>query len=290
CTAVHGCKEDQEGKIWALVAAGSDDWGDYRHQADALHAYQVLIKRGIPAENIVTLIADTLAHNKENPYPGKVFNTPAKVDVYAGAKIDYSGDAVTPANFLAALSGNKSAVEGGNGRVIESGPNDRIFVYFVDHGSVGSVVFPADTLTRYELLQTLREMHSAKKYKQLTFYMETCHSGSMFEGSDADKLNVYAMTAVNATVDSYGTYCDVVDGLPCLGDVFSVNWMADTEQHADETLQQQYETVRNKSWTEVQQEDQADEPVCQWGDLSIAKQPISDFVGKGKPGRRDFEE
>lgn len=30
--------------------------------------------------------------------------------------------------------------------------------------------------------------------------------------------------------------------------------------------------------------------MCQWGDLSIAKQPISDFVGKGKPGRRDFEE
>ena len=29
------------GQIWALLAAGSSGWDNYRHQADVCHAYQV---------------------------------------------------------------------------------------------------------------------------------------------------------------------------------------------------------------------------------------------------------
>lgn len=29
---------------WAVLVAGSQGWGNYRHQADALHAYHVLHK------------------------------------------------------------------------------------------------------------------------------------------------------------------------------------------------------------------------------------------------------
>lgn len=77
-----------------------------------------------------------------NPYPGKIYNVPGGEDVYAGVVIDYSGIHVTPENFLAVLSGNKSAVKGGSGRVIESTYYDRIFAYFTDHGGVGLVSFP----------------------------------------------------------------------------------------------------------------------------------------------------
>ena len=33
---------------WAVIVAGSNTFDNYRHQADALHAYQIVKKNGIP--------------------------------------------------------------------------------------------------------------------------------------------------------------------------------------------------------------------------------------------------
>ena len=64
--------------------------------------------------------------------------------------------------------------------------------------------------------------------------MEACESGSMFTNLSST-INVYALSASNATESSWGCYCspdDVVDGKSvgsCLGDLFSVNWMENTD-------------------------------------------------------------
>ncbi|VDK65124.1 unnamed protein product [Anisakis simplex] len=134
-------------RIWALLVAGSNDWYNYRHQADVCHAYHVLRHHGIPEEHIITMMYDDIANSEDNPYPGKLFNRPHGPDVYHGVKIDYREKDVTPENFLAILQGNSSAVKGGNGRVIKSNAHDHIFVYFTDHGSTGSVAFPYDILS-----------------------------------------------------------------------------------------------------------------------------------------------
>ena len=76
------------------------------------------------------------------------------------------------------------------------------------------------------------------RYEKLVFYMEACNSGSMFEGLLPTDINVYATTAANPTEPSWGTYCppdDVVDGREmktCLGDLYSVNWLEDSEEKA----------------------------------------------------------
>lgn len=44
----------------------------------------------------------------------------------AGCVIDYEGNAVTPANYMAVLKGLKGMVKGGSRRVLESGPNDHV--------------------------------------------------------------------------------------------------------------------------------------------------------------------
>lgn len=59
--------------------------------------------------------------------------------------------------------------------------NDRVFVYFTDHGAVGMISFPDGILTVKQLNDVLVWMHKNKKYSQLTFYLEACESGSMFE-------------------------------------------------------------------------------------------------------------
>ena len=40
-------------------------------------------------------------------------------------------------NLYAALLGDKKAVKGGSGKVVDSKPNDRIFLYYSDHGGPG---------------------------------------------------------------------------------------------------------------------------------------------------------
>jgi legumain len=55
---------------WAVLVAGSSGYGNYRHQADICHAYQILIKNGMKAENIITFAFDDIANNSENPFPG----------------------------------------------------------------------------------------------------------------------------------------------------------------------------------------------------------------------------
>jgi legumain len=52
---------------------------------------------------------------------------------------DYTGDQVTTENFFAVLMGNKTAVTGGSRKVINSKPNDHIFIYYADHGGAGSL-------------------------------------------------------------------------------------------------------------------------------------------------------
>lgn len=52
---------------------------------------------------------------------------------------DYTGENCTANNFLAVILGNRTALTGGSGKVVNSGPNDYIFIYYADHGSAGMV-------------------------------------------------------------------------------------------------------------------------------------------------------
>ena len=92
---------------WAILVAGSNTWGNYRHQSDVFHAYQILKKNGFAPEKIITFAYDDIADNIKNPFKGKVFNKPTNanpgIDVYAGVVIDYKGASVDPAVFLNVL-------------------------------------------------------------------------------------------------------------------------------------------------------------------------------------------
>lgn len=235
---------------WAVIAAGSKGWFNYRHQADACHAYQIMRKSGIPPENIVLMMQDDVAGAPDNPFPGQLFNEPGNnpPDVYAGCKIDYRGNVVTAKLFMDVLTGN-----GSQGKVLKSGPDDEVFINFVDHGGVGLVEFPnGPVLTVKDLSATLKTMQSKKMFKQLLFYMEACESGSMFPDLTPDG-KILAVTAANAQESSFGAYCgqgDKVKGkqIPaCLGDLFSVNWMQDSDhaQVSSETISTQLGRVKN---------------------------------------------
>lgn len=222
---------------------------------------------------------DDIANNRENPFPGKIFNKPTAegtegVDVYDGCKIDYKGKTVTPDNLINVLKGDKSA---NAGPVLGSDENSRVFFYFADHGAPGLVAMPAGGyLHADKLMDAFKYMNENKMYKEMTVYMEACESGSMFENILPDDMNIYAVSAANAKESSWGSYCapdDKVNGKSvgsCLGDLFSVNWMEDSDKKGkmSETLDAQYSVVKTET---------SKSHVLQWGALSFTSEPIGDF-------------
>lgn len=221
---------------WAVLVAGSNGFWNYRHQADICHSYHVLKRNGIPESNIILMMFDDIANSGENPIPGKLYNKPNGEDVYAGCKIDYKGADVTPENFMSILKGDATALKGkGTGRVLGSNKKSKVFVNFADHGAPGLIAFPKGQLYANDFNDTLNYMHEKEMFDQMVVYIEACESGSMFDGILSDKINVYAVTAANPTESSWGTYCYPDDAInethinTCLGDLFSVNWLENTE-------------------------------------------------------------
>lgn len=218
---------------------------------------------------------DDIANNSRNPFPDQLFNKPSAAgvpgtDVYAGCKIDYSGKDVTPQNFEAVLAGTAT------GKNINPTANDNVFVFFSDHGAPGLIAFPSSTMHKDDLQSALTTMKSKNRFNKLTFYLETCESGSMFEGMDIE--GVYALSASSPSESSWGTYCGsdaMVNGKSigsCLGDLFSVNWMEDSDavDITSETLGTQAQTVTTKT---------SKSKVMKWGDLSFQDDKVSDYQG-----------
>lgn len=269
---------------WAVLVAGSRGFGNYRHQADVCRAYHIASNNGIPDEHIITMFYDDVANNQRNPFPGELFNTPTPkgtpgLDVYKDCKKDYTGHEVTPRNFLSVLTGDKVGSRGKP--VLESTTNDDVFVNFVDHGGAGIIAFPTQVLDAKPLIDALKKAHAKGLFKRMVFYLEACESGSMFEKILPANISVYATTASNMSESSWGTFCppnDKVNGVElgtCLGDLYSVNWMANAERAGEqESLERQYKFVKsvtNKSH------------VMQYGNISWTSEEIGDFMGGLSP-------
>ena len=269
---------------YAVLVAGSNTYTNYRHQSDVFHHYHILINRGIKPENIIVFAYDDIAYAKKNPFPGKIFNSPAGVDVYEGVVIDYYGEDVTPENFLAAITGDVDALnikdERTTSKVLTSTEEDNVYFFFSDHGSDNILAFPSKYLYSDELMSALYTMHDKKMYKELVFYLEACHSGSMFNNLLPDNISIYTTTAANPDESSYPEYCSYeakINGTligSCLGDEYSCRFMEDIDSRPGEklkeyTMQEQYEyLVKAVTGSHV----------MQYGDLKIAQKSIYEFV------------
>ena len=121
--------------------------------------------------------------------------------MYAGAAIDYRGDDVSATTFVAVLTGDATSVwKKGTGRVLASGPHDRVFLFYSDHGAAGVVGMPSGPfLYADQLLGAVADKHAAGGFKEMVLYIEACESGSMFEGLLGSNLSTYVTTAGRRT-------------------------------------------------------------------------------------------
>ncbi|PIO76228.1 peptidase C13 family protein [Teladorsagia circumcincta] len=258
------------GELYALLVAGSYGWWNYRHQADVAHAYHVLVDHGVKKDNIIVMMYDDIANHVKH-----ISSLYGSSECCRRPGLAASYELPNVSTWHEQFEMHMKMTQNSKNTTSE----DRIFVYFTDHGGVGLIDFPTSPLTAKKLNLALKEMHANQKFRQLVFYLEACESGSMFKKILMENINVYAVTAANDAESSYATYCGNELGLPCLGDEFSVNWMEDTDyvDPNDETLDLQFKWVRALT---------NNSHVMRYGDLSIAKEPVSWFQGTGKAKRR----
>lgn len=265
-----GLPDNPNGDTWAVLVAGSQGYFNYRHQADVCHAYQILKGHGIPDERIIVFMQDDIAHSKENPKPGKLFNRPKGPDVYEGVPKDYTKTNYTLANLFSVLSGSKPS--SGSGKTLKSGPNDNVFLFYADHGAPGLSGFCDETLMATKLNKAIEAMHANKMYNQMVIYWESCESGSMFSKLLPSDINVLAVTAANPRESSYACYEDSLLNT-FLGDVFSVRWMEDS----DKTGNLQHESIREQVDRVTQQTNTSH--VMTYGDKKLETLHLSTFMG-----------
>ena len=84
----------EKGKNYAVLVAGSNNYINYRHQADVFHLYHILLEKGFEKENIIVFAYDDIVNNTKNPFKGKVFNAQTGKNYYENVIIDYKTDNV----------------------------------------------------------------------------------------------------------------------------------------------------------------------------------------------------
>ncbi|KAI6212421.1 hypothetical protein M3Y94_00021700 [Aphelenchoides besseyi] len=253
---------------------------------DIAHAYHMLRDHGVPADNIIVFLNDDLTNSTEmNPFPGQLYGDVNKSRNWReGVPVDYTSDDINANNYAAVLSGEADQlklISGGSGRVLKSGPNDRVFVYVSSHGAPGIILTNADVMTRKQLHQTFDRMLEKKMFKELLFYLDTCYSGSMFSEDMERFTNIYASTAANPHESSYsggsitanvnGTYITVLlygeFGLALFNDVLQSDLK-------NQSISEQVEIIRkNVPGSHVQH----------YGNNSVGEEAAGHFEGSETP-------
>ncbi|XP_068207692.1 legumain-like [Palaemon carinicauda] len=266
-------KPEEDGEIWAVLVAGTEEWDEYRHQADICHAYQILSANGVPDDHIVVMMFDNIADNIVNPFPGQIFNHPTGDDVYPGVPKDYNGHDVTKENLFKVLRGDAKGLEGiGSGKVINSGPNDRIFISMEGFGDNGIFFFPYEIMMANEFADVVLEMKENNRFKEMMVYMDSSCSATMFQDLYPDDIGFYALSAANADEVTYAAYC--VDGpfFNCYGEQFAVSWMEDVDSKdpSTELLKENFEITKELTYLSE---------VTQWGQISVENENVAAFMG-----------
>ncbi|WJX87123.1 legumain [Trifolium repens] len=276
---MSGTNGDGIGTKWGFLVAGSREFENYRHQADVCHAYHVLKDGGLRDENIIVMMYDDIAFNSRNPSPGHIYNKPNGPDVYAGVPKDYTGKDVNVQNIFNIIRGDGTYLSGGSGKVLKTGPEDTIFIYFSGHGGERFMDIINDMLWGEDLVGVLIKKRESNSVKKMVIYIEACQSGSMFDAYLKDNnTGIYATTASDVDEPSYPFYCpNSPDPLPfgisvCIGDLYSITWMEDSEslERSTRTLQQQWSAVNERADLSY---------VMQYGDMNIVQDTLDTYMG-----------
>ena len=194
---------------WAMVIGASDTWDNYRHQADALAIYQMLKRHGYDDDHIVLVLADNIANDPNNIYPGEVYVRPKGTEgaenVYKDVVVDYRLSDVGIGDLRKILLGERSEKYP---IVMDCTEHSNIFIYWCGHGNRGKVAWGSNLqLTTETMSGGWKQITDAKKYRKIFAAIDACYSGSIGEAI-VGLPGVLYLTAANANEPSKADMLD----------------------------------------------------------------------------------
>lgn len=200
-----------KGDSFAVIAALSSGWNNYRHQADALRQYQLLRSHGFADDHIVLIMADDLATSIRNPLAGIVRNEPGGPNLYHGAVRDYNL-LVNPSDLHNIITGQLTER---TPTVISTTSASNLYIYLVGHGGNQGIPIAAtspaeglkasgSTFSPKQLREALCLLQSEGRLRRALVVIESCYGGafgdSAYGGIELGCGPTGAMTPLVGTV------------------------------------------------------------------------------------------
>ena len=253
--------------------------------------YADLSSRGFKPENIIYMSFTSSFTTLLNPFRNMIFTDSEETTDGDWAKygcvanIDYTGKDINKEVFLAILSGDAETVKAKTGKenpkVLAAGPEDTVFTYFIDHGGDDIIVVGGNYVHSKDLLGALETAYNKKIYGKWVWFMEACHSGSMFTKLP-DNWNIFVMTSSDPHHNANMSNCppdDVVAGKElncCIAGLWDNSYLDYMEANPDCTIGEIVDAVA---------EDVAktsNQGVSHYGDMSFRDMKLAEFVGYPK--------
>eukprot|EP01066_Platyproteum_vivax_P004530 Platyproteum_vivax@DN15889_c0_g1_i1.p1 len=181
CALLVLCHCDDNRNNWAVIVDTSRYWYNYRHVANSLSFYHTVKRLGIPDSQIILMLAEDVACNPRNSYPGQVFNDAAhNINLYGeNVEVDYHGDEVTVNNFIRLITGRHPPEVPRSKRLLTN-EKSNIFIYMTGHGGDEFLKFQDwEEISSQDLADAFRQMYEQKRYHKLLFVTDTCQAGTL---------------------------------------------------------------------------------------------------------------
>jgi len=226
---------------WAIVASSSNEWKDYRHQADAFAMYSMLIDNGYDPDHIILIVEDNLAYDSRNQeYAGKIFiENNLQSEVKRGVTPDYKFSSLQPDDIRAILNGEKSERLP---KVIESDADDNVLFFWSGHGVEQAGMVWSSSVGNYYtgamMKEAVQQMSDNNRFRRMMLAIETCFSGLIGQAIEGIP-NVIALTAANAYETSKADVYSSPDGLDLgvyLSNAFARKFRSDINENHKITI------------------------------------------------------
>lgn len=223
---------------WAVLVSTSRFWFNYRHMANTLSLYRTVKRLGIPDSQIILMLADDIACNPRNAFPGTVFNNMDQaIDLYGDdVEVDYRGYEVTVENFIRLLTDRWDENHPRSKRLLTD-ENSNVFIYLTGHGGNEFLKFQdAEEIGSYDLADAFAQMHEKKRYNEIFFMIDTCQANTMYERFYLP--NILAVGSSRLDESSYSHHSDMDVGVAVIDrfTYYTLEFLEKIEKNSMETL------------------------------------------------------
>jgi len=174
---------DRHTNNWAVLVCTSRFWFNYRHISNVLGMYRTVKRLGIPDSQIILMLADDMACNPRNIYPGEIFNNQNhKINLYGeNIEVDYRGYEVNVENLIRILTGRHDPATPRSKRLLTD-DRSNILIYLSGHGGDEFLKFQdVEEISSHDLADAFEQMFEKRRYNEILFMVDTCQANTLFK-------------------------------------------------------------------------------------------------------------